>query len=194
MYKIIRMVTPDLLNEKAEEWTGDLLEKRKTNPSYFIWHEYHGEKVNHILQKPLLDMTKEHCAYCDTFFESSPVTIDHFQPKSKFPELAFTWSNLFPCCGLCQQRLDTFSDLLLKPDEANYNFERYFYFDVDNFKIIPNPAASNKDQERARVTIDLFQLDVKARRRGIEIAFQAYKSGEDIDTYPYRYFIQSVVV
>ena len=38
------------------------------------------------------------CAWCD---HDSASTIDHIAPKRHFPHLAFTWSNLVPCCGRC---------------------------------------------------------------------------------------------
>ena len=73
-------------------------------------------------------MTQRHCAFCDgPLGIESRETVEHFRPKSKFPELAFAWENLFPCCDVCQSHKGERFDLhLLKPDDDDYHFERYF--------------------------------------------------------------------
>ncbi len=40
------------------------------------------------------------CAWCD---HDSASQIDHVAPKHHFPEQAFRWANLVPCCGRCNQ-------------------------------------------------------------------------------------------
>lgn len=111
MYKIYRGDCPHFLIEKAKEWTDFLIEKRKENKSYFYWHEYNKTPVNILLQNDLLTMTKNHCAFCDGFFEQSPVTVEHFKPVSNFVQEAYAWENLFPCCYKCQQKNNKYIDL-----------------------------------------------------------------------------------
>lgn len=106
----------------------------------------------------LKNMTGARCAWCDI-----PVvhagSIDHFRPKSRFPELGYVWDNLFPACAGCQKRQDRWDDRLLRPDDLTYSFERYFKYDASTGRIEPSPTAGPVDSERAEVTIALFRLN-----------------------------------
>ncbi|MCB1190969.1 MAG: TIGR02646 family protein [Leptospiraceae bacterium] len=192
MYKLKRAKKPDILQEKSKEWTEHLIEKRKTEPFYFYWHIHEGKPLNHIIQEPLLEMTRSHCAFCDGFFEQSPVTIEHFKPKSIFPELAYEWNNLFPCCYTCQQKSDDYKDLLLKPDELEYEYEKYFYNDYVTGEIVPNPKALVKDMARAEYTIKVYNLIAEGRNQGRKRYKKHFDRDikPDIDDYPYRYFMK----
>lgn len=199
MYKIERGPEPDVLKEKGREWTDRLLDKLETSgkpiSKIFSWPQYRNRPLNHILQDALLEMTAQHCAFCDGVFEQSPVTVEHFRPKSKYPELAYDWPNLFPCCTLCQEKGDDYDEKLLKPDEVNYDFDRYFICNYSDGTIQPNPAASAEDRARAKMTIELYNLNEGARNKGRERAYKFYKYAcehEDsplLDDYNYRYYI-----
>jgi len=63
-------------------------------------------------------MTQAHCAFCDgQIGAESRETVEHFRPKGLFPELAYAWDNLFPCCDLCQSALALSKALLHFPNE-----------------------------------------------------------------------------
>lgn len=73
------------------------------------------EKYKHAeIKQSLLEMFHDKCAFC----ESKIITVDygdieHFQPKSKFPELAVTWANLLLSCKRCNgssQKSDNWPD------------------------------------------------------------------------------------
>ena len=40
------------------------------------------------------------CGYCESICEGQ---VDHFQPKSRFPELVYEWSNWIFACSACNQ-------------------------------------------------------------------------------------------
>jgi len=97
---------PECLENKADAWTNELIEQRKIKPDYWIWHQYKNEKVEHLISKALTEISNNRCSYCDI----RPVrkgaikpSIDHFKPKSNFPELAYEWTNLFLSCYQCQE-------------------------------------------------------------------------------------------
>jgi hypothetical protein len=50
------------------------------------------------------------------------------------------------------------SGALLRPNEEGYTFERYFLPHPLTGELRPNPAASEVDQSRARVTIEILNL------------------------------------
>lgn len=81
--------------------------------------------VNSV-QKPVLDSlrTKElqFCPACGE--DGTPNTLDHYLPKSKYPEFSVISRNLFPMCDICQGR-----KLSKTVNEANQRFFLHPYFD-----------------------------------------------------------------
>ena len=120
-------------------------------------------------------------------------TIEHFYPKSSYPDRAFEWRNLFYCCTRCQAaKKESFDIGILKPDEADYEFRRYFTCDYTTGKIGPNFTADPDDQQRAETTIAHYKLNdgilTGERRRWLQFR-QQDRSGADTDDFAYRDFI-----
>ncbi len=53
----------------------------------------------------------EKCYICDAA-NPRPIAVEHFKPKSRFPNLKFDWNNLFYVCGHCNG---------IKSDAPNYD-------------------------------------------------------------------------
>ncbi|MCB9798082.1 MAG: TIGR02646 family protein [Alphaproteobacteria bacterium] len=141
---------------------------RRPGPSrLFKWPKLAGRSLAEHLEAPLQAMTDEHCAYCDGYPTNGLATrtIDHFRPKSTFPELAFDWTNLYPACNACQERRDAWDDGLIAPDAPDYSFSRFFLYDPHTGEVRVNLCASPADQARAKVTIRLFRLNQDGRPR-----------------------------
>ncbi|MFQ5637006.1 MAG: retron system putative HNH endonuclease, partial [bacterium] len=79
------------------------------------------------------------CAYCESKITHIDYgQIDHFKPKSKYPELTFEWTNLLLACGICNGPVykgNSFPEAeeggpLVNPcsDDPIENFE--FFYDV----------------------------------------------------------------
>lgn len=51
----------------------------------------------------MVDQHKK-CAYCEKTLEDEPRHVEHYRPKSKYHNLAFTWNNLFGCCWACNNK------------------------------------------------------------------------------------------
>ena len=196
MRKIIRGDAPDWLKENWEKWGRKLKENRaKKNKFLFQWATYQGIKVNQILKPLLQEMTQAHCSYCDGYpFSMSKETIDHFRPKSKYPELAYQWENLFLCCDRCQYiKGEKFNKRMLKTDEISYNFSDYFIINYKEGTILPNPIASLTNRQRAAITIDLLQLNDKTlcHTRIRELRnYRKRTQGIDINHYNSRFFLE----
>lgn len=192
MRKLNRLEQPACLVENYWVWTQDFVLARQENPSFsFSWRSkacYQG------LRQVLSTMTQGRCSFCDGSVGSeSRETVEHFRPKSLFPDLAYTWSNLFICCDVCQGKGDQFDELLLKSDELDYSFTRYFVNNYKTGEVEPNPAASEVDQKRAETTLKLYQLNKKPRKlfRIRELKRFNYKPEEDsIDDFNYRFFLE----
>lgn len=162
MRRFVRSAEPAFLAARWEEWGLEWEHRRQTNAgAQFHWHQVEGESVNHKLLPLLKAQTQDHCSFCDNFPVSPPSidTIEHFRPKARYPREAYCWANLYFCCMYCQQKSDAFDDAALRPDAADYQFDRYFRWDYTLGTIEVNDQASTEDQKRARATIQLYRLN-----------------------------------
>lgn len=70
-----------------------------------LWKQQNRKSgpVFRVVRKHLLKRSRcsrGACAWCD---HDSASQIDHVAPKHHFPQQAFRWANLVPCCGRCNQ-------------------------------------------------------------------------------------------
>ena len=83
---------------------------------------------------------------------------------------------------------------LLKPDEADYEFSRYFMCDYASGRIEVNPGASSPDQKRANETLRLYRLNEDklplARRHELENWLNPRKT-RDLEEFSFRDFIEA---
>jgi uncharacterized protein (TIGR02646 family) len=183
---------PPACLKKYKQWGRDYAAKRLQNPNVsFYWHQYQNRSINHILIEALEELTANHCAFCDFFplGAQSRQTIEHFRPKSQYPKLAYVWHNLFLCCDVCQTaKQEKYDKRLLKPDVTGYEFHRYFIVNQTTGEIKPNPRASIEDQERAKITIEFYDLNRTVRKKArllewIKADLQTY----NLDDLSYRF-------
>ena len=197
MKKQLRPEVPQILKDNSGKWNQQWAARRASNSSAtFSWYQWEGISVRDWILPILRDMNQEHCSFCDSFplFASTNEPIEHFRPKSNplFYDQAFTWSNLYYSCPLCQScKGEKWDDGLLAPDVDEYVLHDYFVFDFTTGGISPNPSASLSHQERARCTIELYGLDLAVRRRSRLLEARKWqKTGEqDIDDWAYRDFL-----
>lgn len=193
MRKLVRPPSPSCLATNAANWTQKFVSARQQDPKYkFSWP---NQNCYQAIRQELSKMTHAHCAFCDGGIGTeSRKTIEHFRPKSQFPELAYHWDNLFPCCDVCQStKGEKFSTDLLKPDEADYKFDDYFIANYKTGALEPSPHVDQIMQQRAKITIQLYGLNSpernKARLREFE-HFNCHLTAV-IDDYNYRFFIKT---
>jgi len=122
----------------------------------FVWYVViNGIKFNDIVSPVLWQDCR--CAYCDFFRDGgSQRTVEHWKEKINFPHQAFTWKNLFPACNSCQGYKRNWEPGLIRPDESNYSFDRYFVINRLDGKISENPLANNHDKDRAAQAIRIY--------------------------------------
>ncbi len=192
MIRCTRGPAPEPLVTHGARWTHELVRRREADPRCeFRWPTHHGRPLNQHLQEPLGAMTAGHCAYCDAFplDASGFPTIDHFRPWSRFPDLGCTWDNLFLACSRCQgEKRDRWADELLRPDDPDYGFERYFLYDHITGRVEVNPAASDADRARASRAIEVFGLNAGGRTTDRKRWARRWRrTDEDLDDRPYRF-------
>jgi uncharacterized protein (TIGR02646 family) len=184
---------PDLLTRFGMEISRDYATRRRENRHHrFQWPEREGQSLLAVLRTELRLMTNERCSYCDghPIDATGQDTIDHFRPKGNpaFYELVCVWTNLFLTCSACNHaKGERWNEGLLRPDDPDFSFERYFEYRFDTGELHPNGAAIPDDQVRARMTIELLHLNRTGacvnRRRTIK-----WIGTGDRDV-PYRYLI-----
>ena len=137
---------------------------------------YSSQLPVHSVQKPILDSLRikdlQFCPACGE--DGTPNTLDHYLPKSKYPEFSVTPRNLFPMCDVCQgkkgsktvngtnQRLfvhpyfDDFTALSVVRLVIGRPFES-----PKSFSIEPHPALT--EEQSALISRHLEELGIAAR-------------------------------
>ncbi len=194
MNKMYRTPIPEWLNEKHKEW-GENWERNYSTKKKFSWRQNKG-KGSKDLQRELMHITKNHCSFCDAYPMGMRIapTIEHFRPKTKFPLIAYQWENLFIACNLCQQKGNEFDERLLKPDTDDYDFDRYFDIKWDTGEIVPNPVATDYEQQCAQITISLYRLNRNGKPEDRLEELEKYNPKIEIDKWAYRFFIERGVM
>jgi uncharacterized protein (TIGR02646 family) len=136
------------------------------------WGNFGRTKLRDSLTGHLNQMSHYYCVYCGY---NHGEEIDHFEPLSRSPGLAFVWSNYNWSCGICngaklaEFELDPLGHpLLLNPTGADET-GRYFALSRLSGRLSPNRRLSPHDQKRAQYTIDTLNLNRDAlaeERRG----------------------------
>lgn len=120
-------------------------------------------------------------------------TVDHFRPKSRpeFYELVCAWTNLFLVCSACNHaKRELWDEALLRPDDPEFRFERYFEYRFDSGEVQPAPTASPEDQARARRTIEILDLNRVGACFSRRLTVRCLRRfSEDRDALGYRYLI-----
>ena len=104
------------------------------------------------------------CWYCERECESASeaggraATVDHFRPLSRFPELAYEWTNWIFSCAECngEFKRDKWPGTgYVDPgtDDAQESPERYFSYDMDTGEIVAHPDLVGDARKRAWDTI-----------------------------------------
>ena len=196
MRPCVRGPEPPLLAAHGAAMAADYVAKRAASARHrFQWRRIDGEALLDVVRAALRAMTDARCSYCD----GHPIDalgeeqVDHFQPKTdpRFHHLVCTWTNLFLTCMRCNKaKGDRWEAGLLRPDDHDYRFERYFEYRFDSGMLLPNAAAPAEEQERARRTIELLDLNRKGaceeRKRTVR---RILRPDDEAAELPYRYLL-----
>lgn len=110
MIKVNRTAKPAILVRRATAWKSALLVATTQTDRERITKRYSHSEVRVTLES----MFNGKCAYCESKIKHISYTeIEHFKPKSSYPEFTFEWDNLLLACGICngkQGKSDNFPD------------------------------------------------------------------------------------
>lgn len=162
MIKINKKSPPDILTNNQTEWTNSLLDAIKTYGSYsaipdkvkdsLLVHYRHKD-----IQNALSESSHGKCAFCECKpGESGNIEVEHFQPKSLYPSLAFSWDNLLPACRKCNEaklNQDTLAFPIINPAvEDPETLLTYKFIEIC-------PIVGSADETKAQNTIDVCNLN-----------------------------------
>ena len=156
--------------EYTPGWVRYFRDRVGSRPPDFSWREF----------RPILgERSGDMCWYCERRCDPAAgvgdlaATLDHFRPLSRFPDLAYDWSNWVFSCRRCNEEYkqdnwpDTgyvdpaASDVLERPD-------RFFDYDMKTHEVVPRNGLAGDERRRALNTIDdlgLNKLDIRFFRQ-----------------------------
>lgn len=136
---------PNVLAENAEIWQHayhvalENYRQEKTEQNKKA-KDNAEKKYNHkTIKKDLIAMHHDKCAYCESkITHVDDANIEHFRPKSLFPEQCFQWENLLLGCSICNGKSFKGNKFPLEPDGTpsfikpdEENPEDFFVFDYN---------------------------------------------------------------
>jgi uncharacterized protein (TIGR02646 family) len=146
---------PPELVANAKQWTARF--KRIADGSKS--GDWATRRAKKALAGVLLTLAHGKCVYCETALgvDVDP-EIEHYLAKTRFPDLAFEWTNLLPSCRLCNRPKgdEDHHNLLLKPDIEDP--EPFFWIHPDTGRLEPHPTLDVAQTRRANETIRLCDL------------------------------------
>ena len=170
MIQVKRTAKPKVLEDNAKKWTTDYLaakkeyEADKTNSDKLRKFKTTEGKYNqNEVKLALRAMFHEKCAYCESYTTHvSYGEIEHFKPKSKYPELCFEWKNMNFSCEICNGKahkgdkfpLENENGPIINPVEENPDSFFKFIFDKNTDQALVIPL-----NERGRTTLNMFKLN-----------------------------------
>lgn len=198
MQECSRGAVPEQLAVHGPEIGAEYARRRRADPKYrFQWRP----RLYEISRAALAEMTRQHCSYCDGYplNATGKEEIDHFCPKTReeFYELVCAWENLFLICTSCNgAKRDQWDPSLLRPDDPEYMFDRYFLFNFETGELKPAPGLGAAERHRAQRTIEILDLNrsgtCRARLSTIK-AILRRESDDELEDLPYRFLVPLVV-
>lgn len=164
MIKIQKQSAPQVLIDNKDIWTRYLLEAVKLYGGFSkIPAEERDRLLSHYrhtdIKNVLAESSHYKCAFCECKpGESGNIEVEHFEPKSIYPELTFDWDNLLPVCRKCNEAKAD-SDTRIAPiiNPAKEDPETLLTYDI--LRIIPRDGSGEED--KAKKTIEVCNLNCK---------------------------------
>ena len=162
MIKIQKLAAPQVLVDNKKIWTKNLLDAIATYGEYSQIPEPEKSKLlswykHKDIQNALFESSHHKCAFCECIpGESSHIEVEHFIPKSLYPDLTFEWDNLLPSCRRCNEEksdIDTLIDPIINP--AKEDPEQLLTYSFLRIK----PLEGSGQEHKAQQTIDVCNLN-----------------------------------
>lgn len=143
MIKLERQPKPKVLIDNDLCWTAQLKVAITVYGEYSSIPKLEKERLlvhyrHQDIKLPLFESSQQKCAFCETKpSESGNIEVEHFAPKSKYPDLAFDWGNFLPACRKCNGSKDD-HDSLREPIVNPYDIDPGKVFNYKDIRIAAN--------------------------------------------------------
>lgn len=128
MIKLTKSAKPDILVKNADNWKTELMSyvKRGQAVPDSVKNRYNHPEIKEALKQE----THGKCMYCEGYIGAvSYPHIEHFRPKTPYPEKTFEWENMGLGCQVCNTNKNDFFDETLPYINPYYeNPDDYFVF------------------------------------------------------------------
>lgn len=160
--------------DRRQQMADQQLAKGVTLDVQSTWNGARKTKPLTTALRTLKEMAgeRERCMYCG---DSHGTDIEHFWPKTPYPERMFRWPNMLLCCTECGRfkgnlfPLDT-NGLPLLVDPSADDPWQYLDFNPDTCNFVARfDLAANAPSLRGAKTVELLQLD---RREALEAGYR----------------------
>ena len=146
---MIKLTLPPRPAFLTDEFVNLQTEKYKADKSARVWDIK-------SLKEVLLSSTHNKCAFSEVRLneEGKYMQVEHFYPKSKYPEKVLEWGNLLPCLNVCNSRkgdLDPGKHPLVNPF---YDNPKDFFY-IENGRI----CALDSKNKKAVNTLEAYDLN-----------------------------------
>ena len=162
MIKIKKASPPQVLIDNKDSWTAALknainqyggYDKIPAQEKESLISHYRHKDIKHSL------CVSSHgkCAFCESKpGESGNIEIEHFAPKSLYPDLTFEWENLLPACRKCNEAkrdFDTVKESIIDPSKIDPEAAfTYAYLRI-------RPIVGTEHENSAKATIEVCNLN-----------------------------------
>lgn len=186
MIKLERPLEPPILKNNKTSWTAKLNQAIIDFGSYNKIPERDKENLvkhyrNKEIKDALIKSSNGKCAFCECIpSEGGYIEVEHFKPKSLYPDATFEWLNLLPACSQCNgSKLDhdTVNDPLLNP----YDSDPIDIFNYDEISIKPNPGPNFTVAKQTIETCGLNSIRLWKPRADVLVSLTVFtKAIEDV--------------
>lgn len=146
---MIRLIRPEKPNQLTDSVQEELTKQYSEDTSRRVWSKSY-------IKESLLAMSHNKCAYCEcSIVDGIDMHIDHFYPKSLYPQLVVDWNNLMPACPHCNRNkkdVDPIRTPIINPTKEDP--KEYFY--LKDYRYM---CKHGQDDMKAKNTIGIFTLN-----------------------------------
>lgn len=177
MIKLERNNQPQVLKDNQTLWQNSLDQAILTYGGYDKIPKQEKEKlISHYrhdeIKEALFSSSAEKCAFCECKpAEAGNIEVEHFKPKSIYPEMTFEWENLLPSCRKCNgSKLD--HDTGITPIVNPYDMDPEAIFRYCDIRIVP--IGQNQIGENTIVVCGLNSVRLMKPRADILVSLHDF--------------------
>lgn len=177
MIKLARNIKPEVLEINEAIWSSNLHTAIQKYGCYSnipnqekmqLTQYYRHEKI----KEALFSSSYEKCAFCECKpSEGGNIEVEHFKPKSIYPDSTFEWDNFLPSCRKCNG-LKSDHDTVKEPIINPYDVDPSTVFKYNDIRIV---AKDGLNKVTAKRTIEICNLNsVRLMKPRSEILVNLY--------------------